>query len=330
MMTEAKHMRRRDFLKVAAALAAAASPLALGQGFPARPLRVLLPYGPTGLPDALARAIAEGLSERLGQAVVVDNRPGASGIIAAQAAMKAEPDGHTLLLVDNNIYGINPAVFAQLPYDPLRDFLPVTQAISGAMFLVANAASGAKSVRELIGLAKARPGMNYGSPGNATLHHLGMEELALRAGLQLTHVPYKGVLQAIPALVTGDVTCMFTSIGPAMAHVKSGKLVVLAVGSPQRSALMPEVPTVAEAAGLAGFEVVTSMGFAVPAGTPAAIVERLNREFVAAMKTEPTATRIARLGMDVVASTPAEFAAQIRKDIAHYHGLVRRTKLKID
>lgn len=324
-------MQRRDFLKAGALLAASgALGAAHGQAFPSRPIRILLPYGPTGLPDVLARIIAEGLSQRLGQPVIVENRAGASGIIAAQAAMKAEPDGHTLLLVDNNIYGINPAVFAQLPYDPLRDFVPLTQAISGAMFLVANAATGVKSVRDLVAYARARPGTNYGSPGNATLHHLGMAEFALRAGLQLTHVPYKGVLQAIPALVTGDIACMFTSLGPAMPHVKSGKLVVLAVGSLQRSPLMPEAPTVAEDAGFAGFEVATSMGFAAPAGTAPAVIERLNREFVAAMRSEPSAAKIASLGVDIVANTPAQFAAQIRKDMAHYREVVRRTNLKVD
>jgi len=320
-------MDRRAWLKVAGAVLLLPG-VAPAQSFPSRPIRIILPYGPTGLPDALARTIADGVSARIGQAVVVENKPGASGIIAAQAAAKAEPDGHTLLLVDNNIYGINPAVFKELPYDPLKDFTPITQAISGPMYLVAHGGLGVKSVQELVALAKSRPGMNYGSPGNATLHHLGMEQLALKAGLKLTHIPYKGVVQAVPALLTGDIACMFTSLGSVTAHVKAGKLTLLAVGSAERSKLTPDIPSVAET--VPGFEVSTTMGFAAPAGTPSAVIERLNREFVAALKTDAVASRISPLGVEIVANTPAQFDAQIRKDQAHYLAIVRATGLKVE
>jgi tripartite-type tricarboxylate transporter receptor subunit TctC len=323
-------MDRRAWLKLAASAAALSLPgAAFAQGFPSRPIRIVLPYGPTGLPDALARTIADGVSGRIGQSVIVENKPGASGIIAAQIAAKADADGHTLLLIDNNIYGINPAVFAQLPYDPLRDFAPITQAISGPMFLVANAALGVKSVQDLVAFAKAHPGMNYGSPGNATLHHLGMEQLALNAHIRLTHIPYKGVVQAVPALLTGDISSMFTAIVSVMPHVKAGKLVVLAVGGAERSKLMPEIPTVAEA-GYPGFEVSTTMGFAAPAATPRPVIERLNKEFVAALKSESVAAKISQLGMEIVANTPEQFDAQIRKDQAHYLRIVRATNLKVE
>ena len=320
-------MDRRAWLKVAGAVLILPA-VAPAQSFPWRPIRIILPYGPTGLPDALARTIAEGVSARIGQAVVVENKPGASGIIAAQAAARVEADGHTLLLVDNNIYGINPAVFKELPYDPLKDFTPITQAISGPMYLVAHGGLGVKSVQELIALAKARPGMNYGSPGNATLHHLGMEQLAVKAGIKLTHIPYKGVVQAVPALLTGDIACMFTSLGSVSAHVKAGKLALLAVGSAERSKLTPEIPSVAET--VPGFEVSTTMGFAAPAGTPHAVIERLHREFVAALKTDAVASRISQLGVEIVANTPAQFDAQIRKDQAHYLAIVRATGLKVE
>jgi tripartite-type tricarboxylate transporter receptor subunit TctC len=170
--------------------------------------------------------------------------------------------------------------------------------------------------------------MNYGSPGNATLHHLGMEQLALTAGVKLTHIPYKGVVQAVPALLTGDIACMFTSLGSVAAHVKAGKLAILAVGSAARSQLTPEIPSVAET--LPGFEVSTTMGFAAPAGTPRPVIERLNREFVAALKTDVVASRISQLGVEIVANTPAEFEAQIRKDQAHYLAIVRATNLKVE
>lgn len=305
------------------------SAAAFAQSYPSRPIRLVVPYGPSGLPDVLARVVGQKVSETLGEQVVIDNKPGASGIIGAQVAAKAAPDGYTLFQTDNNLYAINPAVYPQLPYNPSRDFAPVTQAVRGHMFLVANPALGVNSVQELIALANARPGIMYGSPGNATIHHLGMEQLKLMAKVDLTHVPYKGVAQATPGLLSGDVSVMFVALTSVAPLAKAGKLRILAVGSGQRSSIMPEVPTVAEA-GFPGFEVGTSMGFAAPAGTPRPIIERLNAEFVKALKSPEVQAKMPALGVEVVANSPEQFAEQIRKDQEHYSRLVRQIGLKVD
>jgi tripartite-type tricarboxylate transporter receptor subunit TctC len=302
---------------------------ALAQSFPSKPLKLIVPYGPTGLPDALARLTAQKTAEGLGQPIVIENKAGASGIIGAQQAAKSPADGYTLFLTDNNMYAINPAVYPDLPYNPTRDFTPITQAIQGHMFLVANADIGAGSLKDLIAQARAKPGMMYGSPGNATLHHLGMEQLKLVAEVQMTHVPYKGVAQATPALLAGDVAVMFAALASVVSHAKAGKLRILAVGSSQRSALMPDVPTVAEA-GYPGFEVGTSMGFAAPAGTPRPAIERLNAEMVKALKSAEVQAKMPALGVEVVANTPEQFAEQIRRDQEHYSRLVKRIGLKVE
>ena len=325
-MTQGVRRWGRRILVLATLMFSAA---AFAQSYPSRPIRLVVPYGPVGLPDALARVVGQKVSETLGEQVVIDNKPGASGIIGAQFAAKAAPDGYTLFQTDNNLYAINPAVYPKLPYNPSRDFTPVTQAVRGYMFLVANPALGVNSVQELIALAKARPGIMYGSFGNATLHHLGMEQLKLMAKVDLTHVPYKGAAQATPALLSGDVSVMFASLTSVAPLAKAGKLRILAVGSGQRSSIMPEVPTVAEA-GFPGFEVGTSMGFAAPAGTPRPIIERLNAEFVKALKSPEVQAKMPALGVEVVANSPEQFAEQIRKDQEHYSRLVRQIGLKVD
>lgn len=296
-----------------------------------KPLTIVVPYGPGGLPDGLARVVGQKLSENTGYAVIVENKAGASGILGAQYFLsKAAPDGNTMFLVDNNTYAINSAIYPNLPYNPSRDFAAVTQAIHGYMYLVANSATNIQSVRDLIATAKTRPGsINYGSPGNATLHHLGMEQLAQMAGVTLTHIPYKGVAQATPALLTGDIAVMFAALTSVSPHAKAGKLRILAVGSDQRSSLTPEIPTVAES-GFSGFEVSTNMGFAVRAGTPKAVIERLNAEVVKVLRSPEVTSKIEAFGVKVVAGTSEQFAAQLNKDQAQYSRLVRETNLKVE
>ena len=327
-------MSGRRFAFALAATLLLASPLvvpsnASAQSYPARSVRLVIPYGPTGLPDALARLLAQRLSDALGQQVVVDNKPGASGIIAAEIAAKSAPDGYTLFLTDNNLYGINPAIFPKLPYKPERDFAPVTQAIRGAMFLVVNASLGVNTVQEFVALAKKRGDINYGSPGNATLHHLGMAQLELLAGLKMTHIPYKGVAQATPALITGDVAVMFASLTSVAPHAKAGKLKILAVGAAQRSPLAPDIPSMAEG-GFPAVEAGTSMGIAAPAGTPRPIIDRLNAELVKAIRAPETEARFTAMGVEPVGNTPEQFAEQIRRDQEHYLRLVRDTGLKVE
>jgi tripartite-type tricarboxylate transporter receptor subunit TctC len=296
-----------------------------------KPLHMIVPYGPGGLPDGLARVVGQKISENTGQAVIVENKPGASGIIGAQYFLsKAAPDGNMLFVIDNNTYAINAAIYPNLAYKPARDFSTVTQAIQGPMYLVANANVPVHSVQDIIALAKANPGNPmYGSPGNATLHHLGMEQLSLMSGIKMTHVPYKGVAQATPGLLSGDVSFMWASLASVSSFAKAGKLRILAVGSTQRSSLTPDVPTVAES-GFPGFEVAVNMGFAVPAGTPRAIVDRLNGELVKALRSPEVTAKLQSFGVKVVASSPDQFAAQLNRDTESYTRLVRQTNLKVD
>jgi tripartite-type tricarboxylate transporter receptor subunit TctC len=303
---------------------------AFGQSFPSRPIRLVLPNANVGLPDVLARMAAAKMSESMGQPVVVENKPSAGGVIAGEMVAKASADGYTILLFGNGEYAVAPALYGnKLPYDPARDFAPITQAVSGPYFVVANSALGVSSVQELISLAKQRPGINYGSPGNGQVPHLAMAQFALMAGVDLTHVPYKGVAQSTPALLAGDISVMIVTLPSVASHVKTGKLRVLANASSQRAAVLPQVPTVAES-GLPGYEFEVSLGFFVPAGTPRAVIERLNSELVRAFKTPESESRLATFGMDVIAGTPAQFAQRVAKDQAHYGALVRQIGLKVD
>jgi tripartite-type tricarboxylate transporter receptor subunit TctC len=317
---------RTAIAMVAAALAAPAA--ARAQGFPSKPMRLIVPYNTVGLPDILARLVSTKMAESTGQPVVVDNKPSAGGILAYELAAKAPPDGHTFILVGAAHFTITPVLYPNIPYDPVRDFTPVTEALVGPYFLVANASLGVHSVRELIALARTRPGLAYGSPGNGQVAHLAMEQLKLSAKVDFTHVPYKGVAQATPALLAGDVGIMFVTLPSVASAVKAGKLRVLAVASAQRSASLPQAPTLQES----GFplEAGLSIGFALPAAAPRAVVERLNAELVKALKTPGMESTFASYGVDVVAGTPEQFAEELRRSREMYARLVPRIGLKVD
>jgi tripartite-type tricarboxylate transporter receptor subunit TctC len=320
--------RRRNAFVLLAALTLA--PAIQAQSFPSRPVKIIVPYAPNGLPDIVARVVAAAMSPDLGQQVVVDNKAGASTIIGAEAAARSAPDGYTLFLMDNNSSSITPAVIPKLPYDPVKDFSPVTQAVRGPFFLIANASLGVNSVPELIAAARRRPGeINYASPGNATVHHITMEQLKLLAKIDLVHVPYKGVIQVTPAIVANEVSVMFNTLPSMIQHVKAGKLKILATASSQRSSLMPEVPTVAEA-GFPDFDVDTTIGFAAPAGTPRPIIDRLHGALVKGLNAPEVKAKMLTFGMEVVGSTPEQFGEQIRKRRAYYAKLVRDINLKVD
>ncbi len=303
---------------------------ALAQSFPVKPVRIIVPYAPNGLPDVLGRVVAQAMSPELGQQVVIDNKAGGSTIIGAEAAARSAPDGYTLFLMDNNSSAITPAVMLKIPYDPVRDFAPITQAVRGPFFLIANASLNIGSVQDLIALARKRPGeINYASPGNATVHHITMEQLKLLAKVDLVHVPYKGVIQVTPALLTNEVSVMFNTLPSMIEHVKAGKLRILAVASAQRSALMPDTPTVAES-GFPDFDLDSTIGFAAPAGTPRAIIDRLHAAFVRSLRSPEVQSKMLSFGMEVVATTPEQFGEQIQKKRAYYARLVHDIKLKID
>ncbi len=291
--------------------------------YPARAVRIIVPFGPGG-PDTVARLAAQALAARTGQPFVVDNRPGANGIIGAEAVAKAKADGYTLLMTSSS-FVVNPSIYRQLPYDTLKDFAPVTQvAAAGGLLLVAGPSTPAQSVQELIALAR-RPDSRiaFASPGVGNTNHLTGELFNARAGIRMLHVPYKGGGQAIAALLAGDVQVAFASPALALPQVRAGKLRALAYTGRARAAYLPEVPTMIEA-GLAGFEVDSGwQGLYAPAGSPADIVATLQREVHAAVGEPAMRERLAALGLEPVGSASAEFGEFLRIEIAKYAEMVR-------
>jgi tripartite-type tricarboxylate transporter receptor subunit TctC len=319
---------RRTIL--AALLAAATPPRALAQsGYPARPIRIVVGFAAGGAPDALARIVADRLSQGWGQPVTVENRVGAQGNTAMAAVAKAEPDGHTLALAPVGNVAVNPALFASLPYDPVKDFAPVTQLASVENVFVVAGNSPWRSLPELIAAGRAGPApLTYASPGAGSLAHLGAELLARSAGFAMTHVPYRGVAPALTDVLRGEISLMLAQLSTAKPLVESGQLRALAIASPGRSAVMPDVPTVAEAAGLPGFEAVSWYALMAPAATPAAIVAQLNRAVSDALKAPDMAAALAAQGARAIGGTPAELAAVIAADTARWSRLVREAGIQ--
>lgn len=316
---------------VIAAATLAFSVSSFPQGYPNKPIKLVVPFAQTGLPDVLGRMLAQGLSHETGQPVVVENRPGGNTIIGSQLVAKAAPDGYTLLLSSTNSYAIAPAVIANLPFDPVNDFAAITQAVRGPLFLVVNSTLGVGSVQELMALARAKPGViNYGSPGNASLHQLCMESLKLMANVNLTHIPYKGAIQAIPALLTNEISAMFIAQDAVASHLKTGKLRVIAVSTGRRSTLARDVPTIAES-GLPGFDLASIIGVAAPAGTPRPVIDRLYTSIAKALRNPEMESRLGQnLGMEVVASTPEQYTERMHTDRAYFARLAKEINLKID
>ena len=308
-----------------------ASGLALAQpdNYPSRPIRLVVPYPPGGFTDILGRLIAEPLGSRLAQSVVIENKGGGGSTIGTDLAAKAAPDGYTLLLVAPD-FAINETLVGKLPYSAAKDFAPVIQAAWSPMVLVTHPSMQAGSVRELVELAKAQPGtINFASGGNGTGAHLAMELFRGRAGIDIVHVPYKGVGPATADLLGGQVSAMFLQMAVARPHIAAGKLRALATPSGTRSPAMPELPTVAES-GLPGFDVIPWFGVVAPAATPAPIVSRLNAEIASVMRQPEVRKRLTEQGAEPVTSTPAEFAAFIRKEAARWSTIVPETGLKYD
>ena len=314
-----------------AALLIAATPLAaLAQGYPDKPIRVIVPVPAGGTPDVIARMITPGLSNLLGQQLVVDNRGGAGGLIGAEMAAKAIPDGYTLFFSSPGSLTILPHLQKHVNYDTLRDFLPVSLVSVGPFLLITHPSVPVKSVKELLTLAKAEPGkLNYASAGNGAANHLAMELFKSMAGVNITHIPYKGAPQAVTDLIGGSVNLMFNSIPPALPHIKSGRLRLIAVSSAKRSPQLPDAPTVSEA-GVAGYESITWFGLLAPAKTPPAIVARLHRELVKVVRAPEMRAQLELQGYDPVGGSPAEFAAFIRAESAKYAKVVKLSGAKID
>ena len=302
-----------------------------GQEYPTKPVRLIVPFAPGGVMDLTARSIASPLGEALGQAVVVENRPGGGGNIGTDSVAQAAPDGYTLLMAgDNN--SIAPALYAKLNHDVMRDFAPISNLVTGAHIFVAPLSLPASSIRELAALAKARPGaLSYASPGNGTAQHLGGEMFKLMAGgLQITHIPYKGGGQAIGDVVGGQVSFGVLGLAPVIPHLKGGKLKALGVTGKRRVAILPDVPTIAES-GVPNFETLQWYGVVAPAATPAPIIARLHAELLKAARTQAFVDRLTAAGMDVVTSPqPEDYQRFIRDDMAKWPAVVKAAGARVD
>lgn len=297
--------------------------------YPERPLRFLIPFPPGGGADSLARIAGQPAGERLGQQIVIDNRPGAGGNIAAEVAAKAAPDGYTLLQA-NVAHAISAALYSKLGYDLLNSFAPVTQLGSIPFVLAINPSLGVSSVRELIALAKAKPGqLNYASSGNGGPSHLAMEMFKSMADVNIRHVPYKGGVSAMTDLIAGQVQMGFFTVAVALPLVAGGRVKVIAIASAQRSPLVPDIPTVAES-GLPGHETTTWFGVMVPKGTPAPIVDKLHAVFTQVLKLPDVRERLVNQGFDVIGSTPGEFGAYIRSELKRWSRVVKASHASID
>ncbi|MDB5727756.1 MAG: uncharacterized protein JWQ00_961 [Noviherbaspirillum sp.] len=317
-------------------IARAASALLLGlsglaahaaDAYPSKPINFIVPYPPGGIADNYSRALGQRLSDRLGQPVIIENKPGGSLIVGTQAAAKAAPDGYTILLASVSSLAINVGAFKKLPYDPVRDFAPVSMAFYTPLYLMVSPELPVKSVKDLIALAKANPGkLSFASLGHGSSLHLGMELFKTTAGIDLLHVPFKGTTTALPDLMQGRVDMIFDG-GAFLPHAATGKLRLLAVSSPQRISSVPDVPTMAEA-GVPGYDIVIWFGIVTPAGTPRPIVDRLSKEIAGIVKEPAFRERFVTTGVEPASNTPEAFAEMIKKETVKWTTLLRQSNVE--
>ena len=304
--------------------------LAAAQAWPGKPLRIVIAQAPGSATDVISRVVANPLAESLGQPIVIDARPGAGGVLGTEVAARSAPDGYTLFMGNNSTHGSNPAVYAKLPYDAVKDFAPVSFVASVPYVLVVDPKLPVKSVQDLIAYAKARPGkLNYASAGNGSTHHFCGELLKSMAGIDMQHIPYKGSGPGIAGLLGGEVSMMFSNVADIGSQIKAGKVKPLAVTATKRAGTLPEVPTMAEA-GLPDFVVTSWFGLLVPAGTPAPIVAKLNAETVKVLGRADVKSTLAAQGLEVASSTPEAFAAHIQSEIARFTKIARAAGIKAE
>ncbi len=303
---------------------------AAAQGYPTKPVRIINPFAPGGATDQLARLMAQKLTELWGQSVVVENRPGASGAIGLEAVAKSAPDGYTLAIATQTTHAANPALYSKLPYDPVRDFAPLTLAGSTPLALMVQPSLGVTDVAGLIAYMRANPGkLTYASGGNGTSQHLTMELLKSMTGTFVVHIPYKGAGPALVDFLGGQTNIMFDNLPTAMPHVKSGKVRALAVSTAKRSALASELPTLAES-GLAGFDLATWFAFFAPAATPKEITAKIAADMQRVLAQPDVKERLLGVGVDVVGSTPDELASFQRAELTKWAKIVRDSGAKVD
>ena len=312
------------------ALCAAALPASAQTTWPDKPIRIVVGFAPGGFTDVLARLLGQKLTERLGQPVVIENKPGAAGTIGADQVAKAKPDGYTLLLAHSNSNSVAPSLYPRLPYDVLRDFTPIIPVANTPLLLTVNEKVQAKDVKEFVALAKSKPGaLRYASSGGGSAQHLAAERFQLATGTQMTHIPYKGSGQAIIDLLSGQVELNFESPPNVMTHAKAGKLRLLAITSNKRSPILPDVPTMAEA-GVMHAEMLQWFALMGPAKLPTDITRKLNTEIAAILKQPDVQEKIASQGGEIMGGTPEEFARFLATDTAAYAKLVKEANIKLD
>jgi tripartite-type tricarboxylate transporter receptor subunit TctC len=308
-----------------------AAPFAQAQSWPQKPVRVIVPFAPGGASDLMPRVVGEKLSPMWGQPVVIENRPGAAGNLGMEAGAKAPADGYTLLSAPNGNLVVNPHMYSKLAYDVFKDLAPITRIAAVQNVLVVHPDVAAKTVKELIGLAKAQPGaLNFASPGNGSQAHVAVELLKLQLGLDLVHVPYQGVGPAMKDLLGGRINLMVAQVPSALPHVKAGKLRALGVASAAPLAALPEVPTIASAAPLPGFEAVSWYALMAPAGTPSEVISKIQSDTAKVLQMPEVRERLAAMGADPSGETPAELAARIRAESERWGEVVRRANIKAD
>ena len=309
------------FAPLLLAAATLLAPSAQAQGYPVRPIRLVVPFPAGGATDIFARAVSQKLGERLGQAVIVDNKPGAGGAIGSDVVAKAQPDGYTLLLATSSTHSIGPSFGGKLPYDAVGDFTPIAHVGDAPSIMLVPNSAPAKTVKEWVDYARRNPGkLNYASSGPGTVVHLTAEYFKAQAGLFLVHIPYKGTALAIPDLVSAKVDVLFDSLPSALPHVKEGRLRALGMTSLKRSPLLPNLPAISET--IPGFESVTWFGVYGPKGLPPELVQRVNTALNQALQEADVKDRLARLGIEPVGGTPQQFAAMLEKDRAKWRKII--------
>jgi tripartite-type tricarboxylate transporter receptor subunit TctC len=321
-------MKITQILVAACAIAGAIGNAGADDAYPSKPVRIIVPYPAGGVADLLPRTVGQKLSEKWGQPVVVENKPGASGNIGMAEGARAAADGYTIVLAPTGNLTVNQFLFSNLPFDAAKDFTPITVLATSPNVLVVHPSVPAKTFRELVDYARANPGkLNFSSPGEGSGAHLAGELLNIEAGIKVTHIPYKGMAPAVTDLLGGQVQMMFAGISTVLQHIKSGKLVALAIASPRRNPQLPDVPTVAES-GFPGFDVTSWYGLVTRAGTPPAVVRKIHADAVEALRSDEVRAKLQTLGLEPLGNSPEEFETMIATESRKWSDIVRKAGIK--